>query len=121
MPTTSRPACSIRRASTISRSVRQRSASASRWTNRASARHDEEALAERAQLILHRGPPPRLHQHLENLAFGGFTPHVGELVYGVEDLVDHARDLALRDYEIATTEGAAPVRGIGPQDVEDLL
>jgi len=51
------------------------------------------------------------------LAFGGFAVHVGELVDGVEDLVDHARDLALRDHEVAAAERAAPVRRVWAQDV----
>jgi hypothetical protein len=47
---------------------------------------------------------------------------VGRLVsQRVEDLVDHAGNLALRDHEVAAAERAGPVRRVGSQDVEDAF
>ena len=58
-------------------------------------------------LVLHRRAPSRRHQHVEELAIAGFLPARRVVVQRIEDLVDHARDLALRNHEVASSEGAA--------------
>ena len=71
-------------------------------------------------LILHRGAAPHREQRFDDLPLGGFLP-AALIVHGVEDLVHHARDLALRNHEVAAAERPAPVRSVRAKHAENAL
>ncbi|TMB01868.1 MAG: SCP2 sterol-binding domain-containing protein [Deltaproteobacteria bacterium] len=64
--------------------------------------------------------PPGL-EHLEELAVAGFLAHRHVIVKGVQELVDDARDLALRNHQVAAAERPVPVGGVRPQNVQDTF
>src|SRR5262249_1168921 len=72
------------------------------------ALEDTEAAAQQVHLILHRRAAARRHEHVEELLLTGLL--VCRLVsQRVEDLVDHAGNLTLRDHEVAAAERPGPV------------
>src|SRR5438552_2678768 len=85
------------------------------------AQENDEVPAQEVGLVLDRGAAARRHQHVEQLAVARLLARGGVLVQRVQDLVDDARDLALRDHQIAAAERAAPVRRVGAEDVQDAL
>src|SRR5213596_2651760 len=85
------------------------------------AEQDDEVPAQEIGLVLDRGAPACRHEHVEQLAVARLLARGGVLVQRVQYLVDHARDLALRDDQIAAAEGAAPVRRVWAEHVEDAL
>jgi hypothetical protein len=66
------------------------------------AEQDLEVLADEVGSVLDRRRPARGHEHLEQLPVAGLLVRLALLVHGVHDLVDQARDLALRDDEVTT-------------------
>src|SRR3989442_8011795 len=85
------------------------------------AEQDDEVPAQEIGLVLDRGAPACRHQRVEQLAVARLLARGGVLVQRVEYLVNDARDLALRDDQVAAAEGPAPVRGVGAEDVQDAL
>src|SRR5437867_1902527 len=86
-----------------------------------SAQQDEEVPAEEVRLVLDGGAAARRHQDVEQLPVARLLSAGGLVAHRVEDLVDHARDLALRDDEVAPPQRAAPVGGVGAKHVEDAF
>src|SRR6266403_2298648 len=91
------------------------------YPDRLLAQENDEVPAQEVGLVLDRGAAARCHQHVEQLAVARLLARGGVLVQRVQYLVDDARDLALRDHQVAAAEGAAPVRCVGAEDVEDAL
>src|SRR5438067_13713636 len=82
------------------------------------AEQDDEVPAQEVGLVLDRGAPACHYEHVEQLAVARLLARGGVLVQRVQYLADHARDLALRDDQIAAAVGAAPVRRAGPEQVD---
>src|SRR5262245_10613249 len=85
------------------------------------AQQDQEVTAQEVRLVLHRGAAAGRHEHVEEFLVPRFLVARRVLAERVEDLVDDARDLALRDDEVAATERAAPVGGVRTEHVQDAL
>src|SRR5713101_218629 len=73
------------------------------------AQQDQEVPAKEIGLVLDRLAAPAGHEHVEELAVADFLAHRRVVVEGVQQFMDDARDLALRDHQVAAAEGPVPV------------
>src|SRR5437867_12307673 len=60
-------------------------------------------------------------EDVEQLAVAGFLARRHVVMKGVQELVDDARDLALRNHQVAAAERPVPVGGVRPQNVQDTF
>src|SRR5438093_3857858 len=85
------------------------------------AEQDQEVPPEQVGLVLDGLAAPARLEHVEQLAVARFLARCDVVVEGVEELVDDARDLALRNHQVAATERAVPVGSVWSEHVQDAF